>query len=347
MKNKHPFTIGGSVSLKKALLEETVLHTDNLCFAFRVKDYTELGDNSLIIYPPEDEESDWFLSFDESQLPTHYQLPQDWDKAVAAVKDFFAVEPKFEVGKWYYAKVCDSEYLLRFSDIAFEHIYCNEQVFMENGRIEYSSERKSTCNINSLMADCMKPATIEQIQFMLGKVAEQKGFVKGAKVKCLLDDCNEILGGKYVTYHEKSNNLYASTKDGESEALIYNDGAWAELLLQKPKSGDVKTEHVRDFVKEWMEGHESDTFIANEHGTYMYSAEPTSINLVSFFEELVVDYIDYNPQPQAIEAKPETLVLKGVKVKLPYTEQKCTIELDAILLQQIKEYGSVKDKSGF
>jgi hypothetical protein len=199
---KQPFTIGGSVPLKKALLEETgIAPCSDSTVTYK---YMTVGDPVTKI-----------IGGSYEKLPTYYQLPQDWDKAVQAVKDFFVEEPKGEA-----------------------------------------------------------------------------------------------------------------------------------------KTGDVKAEHVRAFVKEWMEGHETDTFITNEHGIYVYSAGPTSINLVAFFEELVQDYIDHDPQPQAKEAKPQTLVLKGVKMVVPHerqgdlqwvTTQVVDLHLTATHLQQIKEYFNSQD----
>ncbi|MEA1849215.1 hypothetical protein U9K52_09850 [Chryseobacterium sp. MHB01] len=48
---------------------------------------------------------------------------------------------------------------------------------------------------------------------------------------------------------------------------------------------------ISKFVQEWMDGHEEDTFIKNEHGVYLYSSGPASLNLKSFFEDLLEDFI--------------------------------------------------------
>jgi hypothetical protein len=47
------------------------------------------------------------------------------------------------------------------------------------------------------------------------------------------------------------------------------------------------------FVKEWMDSHESDTFIKNKNGDYFYTSEcgRTSINLTCYFEDLLEDFI--------------------------------------------------------
>jgi hypothetical protein len=76
MKNKQPFTISGSVALKKALLEETGAKV----FSPQTVDATYIRpsfEHDYLCGCPVEEE-------------THYQLPQDWDKAIQAVKDFFA-----------------------------------------------------------------------------------------------------------------------------------------------------------------------------------------------------------------------------------------------------------------
>lgn len=51
-------------------------------------------------------------------------------------------------------------------------------------------------------------------------------------------------------------------------------------------------EEIEQYVKEWMDGHEPDTFIQNEYGVYLYSAGPVSINLKLFFESLLEDFVE-------------------------------------------------------
>ena len=57
-----------------------------------------------------------------------------------------------------------------------------------------------------------------------------------------------------------------------------------------------KREHIKQYVKRWMDGHEPDTFVKNEHGNVIYSAGHSSLNLVAFFENLLEDYLDENGQ---------------------------------------------------
>lgn len=52
--------------------------------------------------------------------------------------------------------------------------------------------------------------------------------------------------------------------------------------------------NIEKYVKEWMDGHEPDTFIKNDHGVYLYSSGPVSLNLKVFFESLLEDFIEEN-----------------------------------------------------
>lgn len=49
---------------------------------------------------------------------------------------------------------------------------------------------------------------------------------------------------------------------------------------------------ISSFVKKWMDGYEPDTFVKNQNGKVIYSAGPSSLNLVAFFENLLEDYIE-------------------------------------------------------
>jgi len=58
---------------------------------------------------------------------------------------------------------------------------------------------------------------------------------------------------------------------------------------------------VDKYVRDWMNGHEPDTFIKNEHGVYMYSAGPVSLNLKVFFQSLLEDFIEDKLNPNHYE----------------------------------------------
>lgn len=50
---------------------------------------------------------------------------------------------------------------------------------------------------------------------------------------------------------------------------------------------------TKQFVKEWMDSHEPDTFIKDEQGRYMYRAKHVSLNLEAYFTYLLEDYIEH------------------------------------------------------
>ena len=54
---------------------------------------------------------------------------------------------------------------------------------------------------------------------------------------------------------------------------------------------------AQEFVKNWMEEQEPDTFIKNEHGAVIYSAGNSSLNLVVFFESLLEDFMKQEDKP--------------------------------------------------
>lgn len=84
--NKKDFTIEGSISLKKAFIEESKLPIYNE----KSYDYAYLTnwDNNK------------GLQGDTVQSSIHFILPQDWTKALEYVKEYFKEEPKFKVGSF-------------------------------------------------------------------------------------------------------------------------------------------------------------------------------------------------------------------------------------------------------
>jgi hypothetical protein len=236
MQTKQPFTIGGSVALKKALVEETgirVYHEDS-CALW----------NYLVCETGFDFCGLQGIGIKQS---THYQLPQDWDKAVAAVKDFFAEEPKFEKGKWYYGEqgVC-TKYLFKFL-----HVDCDgAKIFSE--AIQLGDQKRVYYFLNQQIdnTDYLQPATQEQIQEMLGKVAESKGFVKSIKVRSLFANNIDVIDGGF-NYELSTDSLWSNGDNNLIE--IYNKGKWAELVPQeepKPETLVLKGVKVIEQIDE-------------------------------------------------------------------------------------------------
>ena len=57
-------------------------------------------------------------------------------------------------------------------------------------------------------------------------------------------------------------------------------------------SHETEKQKVKEFVKQWMDSHEPDTFVKNKYDAFIYTAKHSSLNLVLFFESLLEDYID-------------------------------------------------------
>lgn len=54
----------------------------------------------------------------------------------------------------------------------------------------------------------------------------------------------------------------------------------------------MNRQEIKDYVKKWMDGHEPDTFVKDEYGLVMYTAKYSTLNLTSFFENLLEDFIE-------------------------------------------------------
>ena len=59
----------------------------------------------------------------------------------------------------------------------------------------------------------------------------------------------------------------------------------------------MENDKIKKFVEKWMQGHEPDTFVKNEHGIVMYTDKHSSLNLTIFFENLLEDYVVSLPDP--------------------------------------------------
>jgi hypothetical protein len=207
-KSKQPFTIGGSVALKKALLEEAGLTP---CSNDTVKH------GYLII------ETDTIKMAGRAfaKKDVHYHLPEEYDEALQAVKDFFAEEPTFEKGKWYYAVVSRYEFLFKVKDIT-------DRIFELSEKIMYHPKTGAAYTTDDYVVKYSEvyknsqPATKEQIHKMLTKVAEQKGLVKGVVIKVAGVIFN--INGCSVYYNLNNDMLFVGG------ICVYQEGKWAELL---------------------------------------------------------------------------------------------------------------------
>ena len=73
----------------------------------------------------------------------------------------------------------------------------------------------------------------------------------------------------------------------------------------------MKSKDIEAYVTKWMNSYEPDTFIPNEHGTYIYRSGASGINIVCFFEDLLKDFIDDSDQQndKLVEEKKELSAL--------------------------------------
>lgn len=58
------------------------------------------------------------------------------------------------------------------------------------------------------------------------------------------------------------------------------------------KTKEQLQKEIKLYVQNWIDSHEPDTFIKNEHGVYLYSSGAVSLNLKLFFEMLLEDFIE-------------------------------------------------------
>jgi hypothetical protein len=332
---KQPFTIGGSVALKKALVEKTGVRVYNEESATEW-DYLEATPE----YPN-------FMQGGSTKESTHYQLPQDWDKAVAAVKDFFAKE-KFEKGKWYYGEIEEYKFLLKYKDtrpiynkegkICYNDILYSEFIkVFPTTPLTYSVDNYMS---NTKLEQALQPATQEQIQFMLGKVAVQKGFVEGAKVRSLFANNIDVIDDGF-NYEPSTDSLWINGNNNLIE--IYEKGKWAELLPQEEVQWSYKVGDIITVIKKNGEIVHVAIFKCKEDNKYSFINLTKKHICVCKFNTVEEALDDLEEQVkkglvQSYHPASETLVLQGVKVKLPFHEQKCTIELNATHLQQLQAY---------
>jgi hypothetical protein len=311
---KQPFTIEGSVALKKALVEET---------GVRVFD--------------EDSCTEWnYLQCDtdflglqgcKTQLPIHYQLPEDWNAAVQAVKDFFA-EDKLEAGKWYYAEYKQNkyEYLLKYQET--RPIYGLKDEFCYNDVLYVELIKKNPFgdviySINNFISStdleqALQPATTEQIQEMLGKVAKQKGYVEDANIRSLISNYNLKLKAHHPEYDSKYDALWVGG------CKVYNKGKWAELLPKekpKPKFESGKWYYAEydggNYLLKYQETRHTYGIKGKFHYNEIHYSEYIEINPNGIIQHWTNDYIGYTELEQALQpaTKEQIRVMLGKVAK--------------------------------
>jgi hypothetical protein len=218
MKNRKVFTIGGSIALKKALLEETGLKPYDKDTSIEW-DYLEV----LSQY-------EGFMLGTSNIAPIHYQLPQDWHQAVQAVKEFFA-EEKFEKGKWYCYSNGGTLELYKFNvltEVASQDYWCYSERVTGNYVHEYSDEGDGIMDVDII--NSLEIARHEQVKEVLGNTAKLKGFIKSAlinqsTINSAYPTCSKIYSNDIDYDYEKDILYYGGF-------IVYEGGMWVDLLPQ-------------------------------------------------------------------------------------------------------------------
>lgn len=165
-----------------------------------------------------------------------FSLPDQYMEALNFAKE--QAKPKYEVGKWYYWTPGGHEGadwgIARFVKLEDEHFYFNEAYKIEFGTI-VNDDRfvKHNSFFNNIIQG---PATPQQLEEILTKVAESKGFKEGIKVD--RHNFETIFPGKITI-----DNFYYSCDPYHYDILqdqfllkgyiIYEKGKWAEILPEE------------------------------------------------------------------------------------------------------------------
>jgi hypothetical protein len=138
----------------------------------------------------------------------------------------------FRQNVWYYCNLRGEECVVKYSHtaedgtfVAKEAVYTTSLSITGNTDVYYANG----ITIDPNVVNNLQIAETWQIQNMLGLVAEQKGYIAKAKVKCLDDWKTETLAGKYSTYLIISDRLYISN-EGDDDCCVYEKGVWTAIL---------------------------------------------------------------------------------------------------------------------
>ena len=197
--NKQDFTIEGSIALKKAFIEETGLKDSYINY-------------NRFLCPSSKKDVDGLTSICKKKNP-HFILPQDWQKALDYIKEYFKKEPEFKVGDWVVwktdpdnkpyklLKITEDEFVVEFLPAPNCGVY--------DGKVE------DMCRLAT-------PEEIKSVQDkeLLDKLIKESGFKVGDKIKYIGSPDIEGVIKKfhldlYPTKEYGDMFLYAELEDGE------------------------------------------------------------------------------------------------------------------------------------
>ncbi len=79
----------------------------------------------------------------------------------------------------------------------------------------------------------------------------------------------------------------------------------------------MNSKEIEHYVTKWMDSHEPGTFVANEHGNFIYKSGPSMLNLKVFFEELLKDFEDEYKAPEPKDSMGYIIATDHTNKKVP------------------------------
>jgi len=130
-----------------------------------------------------------------------------------------SLKPKYEVGEWLYFSTIEGHGIFRYKQITMNSHDSDESYYIWKGIICQGGCFPITWNIAK--------STPEQIQDILSKVAQHKGFKEGVKFKSVGMGYEEVVS-KPIKYYKDIDGLNCPRS-------IYNKGKWAEIVEDAPE----------------------------------------------------------------------------------------------------------------
>lgn len=164
-----------------------------------------------------------------------FHLPQDYQKALdyctEALKDS-NWEEEYKIGEWLYYEdkyYCGIYGIFRYNGIR-DNIYDSlESYQIHNADFIEHGEEKTFCSKNKVKGK----ATKEQIEEVLRKVAEYKGYKEGVYIQSLKYNQQENLLRDYKPTLDTFNNLW------KGHSILYQDGKWAKIVKEIEIAGFI------------------------------------------------------------------------------------------------------------
>lgn len=207
MGKRQQFTISGSVALKKALAEELAEHGITLYGSRTISDYPNL------LLEPEARQ----LQGSNSKEFLHYRLPEQYNEAKEAAIRECKEKETLKEGEWYRYK--DGS-VARYRGNYYGYGWDNHH-FQSTGKYECSDVYMTDSDYQS---GSWRKATYDEIKEALGKIAAERGYKEGVKVRSARTGEVGTLEGGCVGVDT------ASLRIAMGGIMIFMDDKWAEII---------------------------------------------------------------------------------------------------------------------